>query len=113
AAPSIARDGRFDSEWKRLAVATGFDALLAVPLEATRGEGSGVVLVLFAEEHRFTDDDLELGGQFAQAARGALARSEIFESERNARALAQQLARTGSTLATELDPDAGLDQVVQ
>src|SRR5262249_32142343 len=54
-----------------------------------------------------------LGGQLAQAARGALAPSEIFESERSARALAQQLARTGGTLATELDPDAVLDEGVQ
>jgi len=113
AAPSISKDGRFDREQKANARAAGFDALLAVPLEATRGEGSGVVLVLFAGEHHFTDDDLELGGQLAQAARGALARSEIFESQRSARALAQQLARTGSMLATELDPDAVLDEVVQ
>src|SRR5262249_57404244 len=106
---SIAGEGRFDPEWKSLAESAGFDAVLAVPLETNRGEGSGVVLVLFAREHRFTDDDLELGGQLAQAARGALARSEIFESERSARALAQQLARTGNMLATELDPDAVLD----
>ena len=73
----------------------------------------GVVLVLFEEERRFTDDDLELAGQLAQAARGALGRSELYESERSARALAQQLARTGSLLATELDPDTVLEEVVQ
>src|SRR5262249_41956803 len=46
-------------------------------------------------------------------ARGALERSELFEAERTARALSQQLARTGSVLATELDPAAVLDEVVQ
>ena len=61
----------------------------------------------------FTDDDLELArSQLAQAARGALERSELYEAERNARALAQQLARTGSLLATELDPEAVLEEVV-
>ena len=79
----------------------------------TRGEGCGVVLVCFADERRFTDDDLELARQLAHAARGALERSELYESERSARALAQQLARTGSLLATELDPDTVLEEVVQ
>ena len=75
-------------------------------------ERSGVVLVCFAERARFTDDDLELARQLAHAARGALERSELFEAERSARALAQQLARTGSLLATELDPEAVLEEVV-
>ena len=48
----------------------------------------------------------------ATATRAALERSSAFESERIARALSQQLARTGSTLATELDPIAVLDEVV-
>ena len=70
------------------------------------------MLALFDEERRFTDDDLELARQLARAARGALERSELFEAERSSRALAQQLARTGSLLATELDPEAVLDEVV-
>ena len=113
AAPSLADDGRFGDEWKAAVLAAGGEALLAVPLEAAGNEGSGVVLVFFAEEHRFTDDDLELAGQLAHAVHGALGRSELYESERSARALAQQLARTGSLLATELDPDTVLDEVVQ
>ena len=39
--------------------------------------------------------------------------ASLFEEERRARALAQQLARTGSLLATELDPAAVLDEVVR
>jgi two-component system phosphate regulon sensor histidine kinase PhoR len=42
----------------------------------------------------------------------ALERSELYESERRARGLAQQLARTGALLATELDPAAVLDEIV-
>ena len=113
AAPSVADDDRFGDEWKALARKAGCEALLAVPLETTRGGGCGVVLVFFANEHRFTDDDLELAQQLAHAVRGALERSELYESERSARALAQQLARMGSLLATELDPDAVLEEVVQ
>jgi PAS domain S-box-containing protein len=113
AAPALAGDTRFGSEWTRLARDAGCGALLAVPLESTRSERHGVVLVCFPDEHRFTDDDLELARQLTHVARGALGRSDLYESERSARALAQQLARTGSLLATELDPDTVLDEVVQ
>jgi PAS domain S-box-containing protein len=113
AAPSLASDDRFGAEWKEVARDAGFEALLAVPLEPTRGEECSVVLIFSVGERRFTDDDLELARQLAHAARGALERSELYESERSARALAQQLARTGSLLATELDPDTVLEEVVQ
>ena len=113
AAPSLAGDTRFGQEWTTLAAEAGCKALLAVPLESRRSERHGVVLVCFAEERRFTDDDLELASQLTHVARGALGRSDLYESERSARALAQQLARTGSLLATELDPDTVLEEVVQ
>ena len=70
------------------------------------------MLVFFDDERRFADDDLELARNLAGAARGALERSELFEAERRSRALAQHLARTGTLLATELDPAAVLDEVV-
>src|SRR5262249_1797755 len=53
-----------------------------------------------------------LARHLAGAARGALERSELFERERTSRALAQQLARTGGLLATELDPAAVLEELV-
>jgi PAS domain S-box-containing protein len=71
------------------------------------------VLVFFAEERSFTEDDLELARHLADATRGALERSELFEAERSARGLAQQLTRTGRLLTSELDPAAVLDEVVQ
>ena len=113
ASSSLADDSRFESGWKELARSAGCDSLLGVPLETARGQGCGVVLVCFAGARRLIDDDLELARHLADAARGALERSELYEAERNARALAQQLARTGSLLATELDPAAVLDEVVQ
>jgi PAS domain S-box-containing protein len=105
-APSLQDDERFGEAWRSGA----FASLLAIPVP---GEGSGVVLVLFREPRNFQREDLELAQQVAGAARGALDRSRLFEAERAARALSQQLARTGSLLATELDPIAVLEAVVQ
>ncbi len=106
AATSVADDERFDASW----LSGPFASLLAIPVP---GEGAGVVLVLFRESRNFARDDLELAQQVAGAARGALDRSRLFEAERTARALSQQLARTGSLLATELDPVAVLEAVVE
>jgi PAS domain S-box-containing protein len=105
AAPHIADDGRFEGPWRE----APFRSLLAIPV---RGEGTWLVLVFFDEERAFEHDDLELAQHVAGAARGALERSQLFEAERRARSLSQQLARTGSMLATELDPEAVVDAVV-
>jgi PAS domain S-box-containing protein len=105
-APSLQDDERFSDAWR----SGTFASLLAIPVP---GEGSGIVLVLFREPRDFQREDLELAQQVAGAARGALDRSRLFEAERAARALSQQLARTGSLLATELDPIAVLEAVVQ
>jgi PAS domain S-box-containing protein len=113
ASPDIARDDRFEQPWREQAEAAGYRALLAVPAASPRAEDAGLVVVFFTDEHEFTDDDLELARHLADAARGALERSELFEAERTARALSQQLARTGGVLATELDPAAVLEEVVQ
>jgi PAS domain S-box-containing protein len=113
ASPDITRDDRFEQPWREQAKAAGYRALLAVPAASPRAEDGGLVVVFFAEEREFTDDDLELARHLGDAARGALERSELFEAERTARALSQQLARTGGVLATELDPAAVLEEVVQ
>ncbi|MGH3129309.1 MAG: GAF domain-containing protein [Gaiellaceae bacterium] len=114
AAPSVAGDDRFELEWQQLAEHVGYRSLLAIPVESPREhETSGLGIVFFAEERRFSDDDLELADQLASAARGALDRSALYEEERRARSLAQQLARMGSLLATELDPAAVLEEVVR
>jgi PAS domain S-box-containing protein len=113
ASPDITRDDRFEQPWRDQAKAAGYRALLAVPAASPRAEDAGLVVVFFAEEREFTDDDLELAHHLGDAARGALERSELFEAERTARALSQQLARTGGVLATELDPAAVLEEVVQ
>jgi len=104
AASVIDDDDRFDDAWRH----GPFTSLLAIPVP---GDG-GLVLVFFLEERAFVRDDLELAQQVAGAARGALDRSRLFDAERTARSLSQQLARTGSLLATELDPVAVLEAVV-
>jgi PAS domain S-box-containing protein len=113
ASPDVARDDRFDRSWAEQAEAAGYRALLAVPATSPRADHSGLVVVFFEHEREFSDEDLELGSHLGEAARGALERSELFEAERTARALSQQLARTGGVLATELDPAAVLEEVVQ
>jgi PAS domain S-box-containing protein len=113
AAPDVREDDRFAARWRELAREAGYHSLLAIPIEAPRRDEGGLVLVFFAEPRAFTDDELELAQHFAGAARGALERSELFETERSSRALSQQLARMGGRLATELDPGAILGEVVE
>jgi len=113
ASPDLARDDRFDSSWHTLLGEAGCRALLAVPVASLRAESAGLAIVFFGGPRAFSDEELEVARHLSEAARGALERSELFEAERTARALSQQLARTGSVLATELDPAAVLDEVVQ
>jgi PAS domain S-box-containing protein len=111
--PRIAGDDRFEEPWLTLLRESELQSLIAVPVASRRAARSGLALVFFAVERLFSDEDLEVARHLADAGRGALERSELFEAERTARALSQQLARTGSVLATELEPAAVLDEVVQ
>jgi PAS domain S-box-containing protein len=113
AAPTIWADDRFGEEWRSLAEEAGFVSMLAIPIEAPRREDPGLGLVFFAEEQAFSDDEIELAQNLAGAARGALERAELYEAERKSRAIAQQLARSGTLLANELDPQAILDEMVE
>jgi PAS domain S-box-containing protein len=110
---SISDDDRLLPDLRDAAGESGYLSLISVPVDAPRDAGRGLVLIFFAEERSFDDDDLELARHLAEATRGALERSELFEGERGARALAQQLTRTGRLLTSELDPAAVLDEVVQ
>jgi signal transduction histidine kinase/putative methionine-R-sulfoxide reductase with GAF domain len=110
---SIVDDERLLPDLRAAAEANRYRSLISVPVDAPRDAGRGIVLIFFAEERSFSDDDLELARHLADATRGALERSELFEAERGARALAQQLTRTGRLLTSELDPAAVLDEVVQ
>jgi PAS domain S-box-containing protein len=112
ASPSLGDDARFAAGWRTAAAACGLNGLLVVPVANPRAEAATLVLVLFAEERAVTDEDLELARHLAGAARAAFERAELFEAERASRSLSQQLAKTGSLLATELDPAAILDEIV-
>jgi PAS domain S-box-containing protein len=113
AASELVGDERFGPAWQEAAAQTGYRSLLAIPISLPRTEESGLAVVFFSHTRTLTDDDLELGSHLAQAARGALERAELFETERNARALSQQLAQSGSLVASELDPAAVLDEAVR
>ena len=112
AAPSLAEDRRFGAAWQEVAKSSQVESLLVVPVETPRAEAAALVLVFFASRRDINDYEVELAQHLAEVARGALERAELFETERTSRSLAQQLARTGSVLATELDPAAVLDEVV-
>src|SRR3954466_9805183 len=113
ASSAIGDDERLLPDLRDAAAANRYHSLISVPVDAPRDAGRGLVLIFFTEERSFSDDDLELARHLADATRGALERSELFEAERGARALAQQLTRTGRLLTSELDPAAVLDEVVQ
>jgi PAS domain S-box-containing protein len=113
ASSQLAGDDRFDTAWREVTRAAGARSLLSIPIEAPRGDDAALAIVFFDDEHVFADDDLELARQVARAASGAFERAELYEAERSSRALAQQLARMGSLLATELDPTAVLEEVVE
>ena len=106
-------DVRFGAGLGAAAARAGRDSLLAVPLIQPRAVTPGLVLVFFQGERTFEEDQLELAGQVAAAARGALERSDLYERERRSRELAQRLARAGRDLAGELDPDNVLDQAIR
>jgi PAS domain S-box-containing protein len=112
-APELSDDARFTEAWRAAIQSAGYRSLLVLPLESAREAGGGAALVLFEQQRTLTDDDLALAEQLTDAARGGLERSELFEAERHSRALAQQLARTGSLFTGELEPAAVLDEVVE
>jgi PAS domain S-box-containing protein len=112
ASVDLATDDRF-ADWLNVVRGAGARSLLAVPVDEARAARHGLVVAFFAEQRSFSDDDLELAGRVAVAARGALERSAVFEVERRSRGLAQQLASTGRTLASELDPAAVLDEMAR
>jgi two-component system phosphate regulon sensor histidine kinase PhoR len=112
AAKDVEHDERFGESWRALA-RNRYRALLAVPVETGRDGERALALLFFADVRAVVDDDLELGRHLADAAKGALERSDLFERERSSRALSQQLARTGSLLVRGLDPDRVLDEVVR
>jgi two-component system, OmpR family, phosphate regulon sensor histidine kinase PhoR len=110
ASAALDGDERFEEAFREVAEAA---SLLAIPVALPRGDRSALALVLFRQAHTFTDDDLDLAEQLAARAKAALSRSELFEVERRARLLAQQLADTGALFSGELEPAAVLDEVVE
>ncbi|MBA2461708.1 MAG: GAF domain-containing protein, partial [Actinobacteria bacterium] len=113
ASRALGTDIRFGGGLAAAAEAAGCRSLLAVPLPQPRTATGGLALVFFRGERTFTDEQLEVAGHVAGAARGALERSELYELERRSRSLAQRLAKASRELASELDPEDVLDQVVQ
>jgi PAS domain S-box-containing protein len=109
----LREDERFAASWRRLFQEDApAGALLAAPV-ATGGGQAGAVVVLFQSERSFSDEDLALARHLSRAARGALERGELFETERRARRLSQRLAELGPRLVANLDPSAVLQDLVR
>ena len=113
ASRDLAGDSRFGPGLVQAAARAGCKSLLLVPLAQPRSAAHGLVLVFFDQQRGFSDEQLELAGHVAGAARGALERSELYELERRARAVAQRLADSGRELAGELDPEAVLERLAR
>ena len=111
-ASELAEDDRFEEGLRKLLGDVGYKSLLCAPVAGPRGEQDAVV-VFFDQAGAFSDEDLALARHLAGAARGAIERSELFESERRARTFSQRLAALGALLATKLDPAAAFAEVVR
>ena len=108
-------DDRFGDEWRDRLAGAGISALLAIPVDQPHHEdAAGLVLVVLRSTSARCATRTSSWRATSPVLRVARS-SEAACSKGNgrARALAQQLARTGSALATELDPAAVLDEVVQ
>ena len=110
--PELAEDDRFDEAVRSLIVAEGYGSLLSAPVAGVR-EQTFVAVILFRGERRFADEDVLLTQHLSGAARGALERSDFFESERRARTFAQRLAQVGALFSTSLDPSVVLEEVAR
>ena len=112
ASPELAGDERFDASLREPLVAEGYGSLLCAPVTGVRDQSFAVV-VLFRGNRAFADEDVLLTQHVSVAARGALERSELFEGERRARTVSQELARIGGLLATSLDPMVVLEEAAR
>ena len=108
----LADDDRFEASLRKLLVSEGYGSLLCAPVAGVR-EQTFAVVVLFHGMRDFTDDDVLLTQHLSGAARGALERGELFETERRARMFSQRLAEVGALLATSLDPALVIEEVVR
>jgi len=108
----LAEDDRFDVSLRELFATEGYGSLLCAPVAGVRDQTYAVV-VLFHGLRDITDDDVRLTQHLSGAARGALERSELFETERRARTFSQRLARVGALLSTSLDPALVLEEVAR
>ncbi len=107
---SLADDDRFDQAARELLTKSGYASLCAAPV--ARGENDfASVVVVFKADHEFTDDDLTVAGHLSDAARGALERSELYESERRGRMLSEYLATVGARLVTGLSAERVTEEI--
>lgn len=108
----IEGDERVSDSWKQRMADSGIRSLLAVPIQV-HGVTSAVVVVCFGHPIKFGDEELVVANNLASAARAALERAGLFDTERHARHLAQVLADVSALLAETLKAQTVLDRIVE
>lgn len=86
-------------------------AALGLPLMAA-GEKLGAVLIVFAEPHRFTDEEVAWGEHAAGQIALAMAQARLLEAEQQRRREAEALRQACLVLGSTLDPEVVLGQLL-
>ena len=95
----------------RIASEFAVGAALGLPLIAA-GEKLGAALIVFAEPHKFTDEEVAWGEHAAGQIALAVAKVRLLEAEQQRRQEAEALRQACLALGSSLDPDIVLGQLL-
>lgn len=97
----------------------GIRGLLIVPIQL-RGSEWGTIVFYYRAVHRFAPREMNIGAALGNLAAGALARTELYEQQRQIREQAERgerrskfLAETGEVIASSLDYNQTLKSVAE
>lgn len=95
----------------RIAEEFSVGAALGLPLIAA-GEKLGAALIVFAEPHHFTEEEVAWGEHAAGQIALAVAQAHLLEAEQHRRKEAEALRQACLVLGSTLDPDVVLGQIL-
>lgn len=96
----------------RLAMMFPEQSLLALPL-IVADQKLGAAIIAYPRSHPIKTEDVIRGEQVAGQIALALAKSKLFQAEREQRMLAESLREAGTALSATLDPDTVMDEILQ
>lgn len=88
-----------------------FESVLGVPIK-WQGQVLGAFTLNHLRPYHFLETDVELVRLFADKAAVAIVTARMFEAERTQRELAEAMRQVGTVLASTLDSEAVLDQML-